>query len=197
MNKLFYIEDCLPFLIFNHLLNKHQVVTQNYKKNPAMLNMNSLNILSEPKVDFAHKSTERESADLWNLLTSCNIRQKQFKDYFLSAFPVTYFYKSSSFHSYSKFNFSLEFNFNNKKHDFFNSPSSEKSENQCEFSIFNISIELKSIEQLYDSLKSEWFSICQIFKLLKELNEAMVKYPDVSILNYLKFRVLNDFNIFF
>lgn len=147
--------------------------------------MNSLNILSEPKVDFTHKSFQRESADLWNLLTSCNIRQKQFKDYFLSAFPITYFYKNSSFHSYSKFNFSLEFSFNNKTSDFFNNPSSNPNESRCEFSIFNMSIELKNIDQLYESLKSEWFSVCQIFKLLKELNEAMVKHPDVSIINFI------------
>ena len=51
INKILYIEEILPFLNFKQQLNKQQIVTQNLKKNPSILNMNILSILNEPKLD--------------------------------------------------------------------------------------------------------------------------------------------------
>jgi hypothetical protein len=155
-------------------------VTQSYKKNPAVLAMNTLNILSEPKIDWAHKQMRKDSADLWNLVSSCNVRQRQFKDYFLSAIPVTWFYKSSSFQLSSKFSFSLELNFNQRSDmDLFTNKDSRHL--RSDLSVFSFAIELKNVEEFYEAIKNEWYSICQMFKLIKELNEALVKYPEVRI----------------
>lgn len=177
IDKIFYIEESLPFLNFTHILNKQQVVTQSYRKNPLVLGMNTLNILSEPKLEMS-KQMRKDSADLWNLINSCNIRQKQFKDYFLSAIPVTWFYKNSSFNTSSKFNFSLEVSVNKKSSlNLFNRP--EGSGLDTDLSVFNFAIELKNMDEFYEAIKNEWQSICQMFKLIKELNEALVKYPEV------------------
>lgn len=180
IDKIFYIEESLPFLNFTHILNKQQVVTQSYKKNPVVLGMNTLNILSEPKQLDLSKQMRKDSADLWNMINSCNIRQKQFKDYFLSAIPVTWFYKSSSFNTSSKFNFSLEISVNKKSGlNLFNKPHDSGADS--DLSVFNFAIELKNMDEFYEAIKNEWQSICQMFKLIKELNEAFVKYPEVRL----------------
>ncbi len=117
LDKILYIEDALPLLTFTNTLNKQQMVAESHKKNLSELSMNSLSILSEPKLE---QNMTRTSSELWELLISCNIRQKLFKDYFLSAYPVTYFYKYSAFVNAAKFVFSLEMNMTNNKIKFFN-----------------------------------------------------------------------------
>ena len=186
LSKIFFIEECLPFLNFTLLLNKQQIMTQNLKKTPNILRMNTLCLLSEPKLGAAHRELHKLSGELWSMLVSCNIRQKQFRDFFLSGFPVTYFYKNSSTSFASKFNFALEFIFNHVnsgEHNIFNqkrwTSETSTSDNSLGYSVYNLAVDLKNLDGFYEALKNEWISMCQVYRLMKELNEAANKYPDI------------------
>ena len=179
INMLFYIEESLPFLNFTLTLNKNNVITQNLKKNPSILNMYSLSIISEPKADTSNPQMRKLSSELWNKLISCNIRQKQFKDNIATQIPSNYMplKSQSSQNSSTKFTFTIEFNFNN---ELFQINSSDHSLRSHSTSTYNFVIELKSLDSFYDSIRAEWHSMCQIYRLIKEIKEALIKYPQLK-----------------
>lgn len=193
LNKILYIEEVLPFLNFTQHLNKQQIVTQNLKKNPSLLDMNILSILSEPKLETTNKYLHKISSNLWSQLIACNLRQKQHRDFCSSTFPANYFYKMPSNILTARFVTSIEFYFNNEY--ILNEKEKNSIDKNGKISIINTTIELKSLESFYELIKNEWMSMCQIYKLVLEVKQAFIKYPDLitkietKCINFKKFIV--------
>jgi hypothetical protein len=184
INKILYIEEILPFLNFKQQLNKQQIVTQNLKKNPSILNMNILSLLNEPKLETTNKYLQRISSNLWSQLVSCNIRQKQYRDYSSSTFQATAFYKMPSNFLTARFITSIEFYFNNN--------NEQKKDNNLNVNLSDLihtTIELKSLDSFCDLFKHEWMSMCQIYKLMLEVKQAYLNYPD--LINKIEIKCLN------
>lgn len=160
----------LPFISFTDHLNKQQIVTQNLKKNPTFLDINMLSLLSEPKLDSTNKYLIKISSHLWTQLVSCYVRQKQHRDYSASSYPITFFYKMPSSVLAARFLSSIEFNFDTKI----------LSDNLSLDKNVTSTIELKSLESFSDTIKNEWYSMCQMFMMLYELQQELIKHPSLK-----------------
>ena len=141
--------------------------------------MNVLSVLSEPKLNTPNKLFQNINTQLWSQLVSCNIRQKQHRDYSSATFQATYFYKMPSSVLAARFIASVELYFNNEKLAL-SEKEKNKTENSLKRSLVNITIEMKTLDSFYNHIKNEWLSMCQIYKLVLEISEASAKCPELN-----------------
>jgi hypothetical protein len=195
---VYLVEERLPYLSFIKILNKHGVVTQNVQPSPELLQMLSLNFISAPlsgsnEWPAAEQSQlESLSRDLWRLVTSFTIRQKQFKDYLNTTMPLTSVSKiGMPFGILSKFIFIIEFTFNrdltydesDTDYSSFLSSSSPTATNRI--NVYNVAVEANNLDQLYTAIRHEWVSMCKMYGVMLEIRRAWHKYPELEQ----KFRV--------
>lgn len=216
INVLTHVEERLPLLNFIQLLNKKNIVTQSIEFSPKSMFMTCLNLLSMPtftNADFVAtqptsspsssavsfhttsliKYMKSLSSELWGLINSCCIRQKHFKDYLTSTLPLVIHAKFIPMGLLSQFTFILEFTFN-KELLMLNTSSTNNSKqgdnlSKKQMDVYSVVIDAKSLDLFYDFVKSEWQSMCQIYKLIKELKQAFSKYSELN--KQIKIKKLN------
>jgi hypothetical protein len=79
----------------------------------------------------------------------------------------------------ARFITSIEFYFNNEKL-LLSEKEKNKFEKNLKRSLINVTIEMKTLDSFYGHIKNEWLSMCQIYKLVLEMREALVKCPDLN-----------------
>jgi hypothetical protein len=186
VKMVYLIEERLPYLSFIKILNKQNIVTQNVHSNPELLQMLSLNFISAPaqisKQEWSeHAHLEALSRDLWNLVTSFTVRQKQFKDYLNIALPIVSYSKTVPFGMLSKFIFIVEFTINHKLilNDLISFVDGGSGANS-RINVYNLAVEANNLDSLYSSIKLEWVSMCKMYNLILELRRARQKYPELG-----------------
>jgi hypothetical protein len=186
VKMVYLIEERLPYLSFIKILNKQSVVTQNVQPNPELLQMLSLNFISAPTQISSpelpdHLYLDSLSHNLWNLVTSFTVRQKQFKDYLNIALPIVSYSKILPFGMLSKFIFIIEFALDRKLiFDMLDSFGDKKSESNSRIDVYSVAVEANNLDSLYNSIKLEWISMCKMYNLILELRQALQKYPEMG-----------------
>ena len=192
VKMIYLIEERLPYLSFIKILNKQNIVTQNVHSNPELLHMLCLSFISAPTVINSQEWPEFQtlaslSRELWNLVTSFTIRQKQFKDYLNMSMPLVSFNKVVPFGMLSKFIFVIELTYNHgilfdESTNFIeDNPTTNSNTNKNRIDVYNIPVEANSLEALYNLVKLEWIAICKIYGIIIELRRAWQKYPELAL----------------
>ena len=166
IDMIFYIEDVLPFNNLMSLLNKQNIVIQNVQTNPSVLELLSVNLISEPFIctqsDLVdYNQIDKLSEELWSYLLSFTIRHKQFKDYLNPSLTLISFTKQTSLNLMSKYIFTIEFTFQKGILD-------NEYNNLGMVDVYSTELIANNLEQLYSMIKLEWISMCKMFFLIKQ-----------------------------
>jgi hypothetical protein len=138
-----------------------------------------VNLLNVPKLES--KEMKATSEILWKKVLKCKLRkidQKILNVYYTQQNPQRPFY--------NRYNYSIEFLFRERIFDIQEQQNeSVKSSNIDSFILY---LDLKNVDDIYETFKLEWLSMCQMYRLLKQTYKAFEQYPElkkqIKILNF-------------
>jgi hypothetical protein len=195
LNKVELINERLPFFKLISVLNEQNVVTQSLNienGNNNDIGLLSLNIISNPIINI--NPQRLITSNLWDHLVSCELRQKNFKEYFVTSTPL-YNKAANQVNNQTKLTFSIEFTF---KKGIVNLVPTLKSRRFVTFTsevnsnshIYSSIVEAKSFSELFENIKLELISMSKIYKLFIEVKEEIESSTTTTEIRF----QINDFN---
>ena len=127
---------------------------------------------------------------LWKKVLKCKIRKIDHR-----VLNIHYTQGNSQRPFYYKYNYSIEFFFrerifdnrslndqslNNYDNYNFTAQSQIEITRSLNVDSFMLYLEVKNIDDIYEMIKAEWLSMCQMYRLMRQLSRSLEQYPELK-----------------